>query len=91
MNEDCGRAPVERRVRGLSNRWCLGRGREPKVEYWSDWMEQTGKEQADGSYICPECGRNLRLTSFGAGNGPMAFPPHKKPANVKLTGRGPES
>lgn len=59
--------------------WCLGKGREPMFEAWSAWADETGRQRDDGKYICPDCGRYLALTSFGAGKGPLAFPPHKKP------------
>lgn len=61
-------------------RWCLGKGRETTTDVvWSEFREQCGKENEEGKYCCPECGRWLKLTGFGVGNGPLAFPPHLKP------------
>jgi len=45
--------------------WCHGSGREPGYMSWSEWSEKTGIQQADGSFVCPDCGRAVMPTYRG--------------------------
>lgn len=61
--------------------WCLGGGREPVFESWSEWSKLTGIAQENGKYICPDCGRLVNLTYRG--NEPGKIPRHN---NLKIKG-----